>query len=218
MIDLNKSVRRVLPEGYSNQPRMIVDLDGTLANTWSRLFNAEFAAHMAGGDDNKRQSRQAWWGEWEGKEENIMKDMPSWVADVVRAFYNRGGKVIIFSGRKDTLKGVTEEWLRIHDIPYDVLKMRSVDRDVNPDGGFMKDYDVKRRMWSELDREDKRCLVQVIDDNPQVVKMWLEIQRDEREYCDFELTTRPFNWTPKTVSDTLAFGDDNNSLWGELTS
>lgn len=209
--------------GYSGVPRMIVDLDGTLANTWSRLWNAEFAEHHAQDpeeDDrtNRREAKKAWWNEWEGKEENIMKDMPSWVADVVRAFYARGGKVIIFSGRKDTLKEVTELWLQIHNIPYDVLKMRSVETDVNPDGSFMKDYDVKRRMWSELTREDKRCLVQVIDDNPQVVQMWLEIQRDEREYCDFELTTRPFNWTPKTVRDTLAFGDNNNSLWGELTS
>lgn len=216
MINLSKNKEAGIPPiGYSGIPRMIVDLDGTLANAWSRLWNAEYAEHHT---KTRSEAKKAWWKEWEGKEENIMKDKPSWVADVVRAFYNRGGKVIIFSGRKDTLKGVTEEWLRIHDIPYDVLKMRSVDRDVNPDGSFMKDYDVKRRMWSELDREDKRCLVQVIDDNPQVVKMWLEIQRDEREYCDFELTTRPFNWTPKTVRDTLAFGDNNNSLWGELTS
>ena len=204
--------------GYSAVPRMIVDLDGTLCNTWSRLWEAEYAEHMAEGYDNDTQAgRKAWWEQWEGKEENIMRDTPSWVADVVRAFHSRGGKVIIFSGRKDTLKDVTEKWLKLHNIPYDELKMRSVKNDVKPDGGFMKDYDVKRRMWSELTREDKRCLVHVIDDNPQVVTMWFEILRDEDE-CDFEFTARPFNWTPKSVHDTLTFGDDNNTLWGELPS
>jgi hypothetical protein len=215
-----KEIMELPRPGYSAIPRMIVDLDGTLCNTWSRLWEAEYAQHMAEGPDDTvyydpKAGKKAWWEQWEGKEKNIMRDTPSWVADVVRAFHSRGGKVIIFSGRKDTLKGVTKKWLELHNIPYDVLKMRSVKNDVKPDGGFMKDYDVKRRMWSELSREDKRNLVHVIDDNPQVVQMWCEILAEEDE-CDFEFTARPFNWTPKSVHDTLSFGDSNYSLWGEL--
>lgn len=77
-------------------------------------------------------------------------------------------KVFIFSGRSDICKPETEEWLERHDIEYDILAMR-------PHALLQeKDVFIKREMFEQHVRGKYNVLF-VVDDRPQVCRMW----RDE---------------------------------------
>lgn len=76
-------------------------------------------------------------------------------------------KLFLFSGRDGVCRPETEEWLERHDIEYDLLVMREA-------GDTRKDTIVKREMYEEVIAGNYNVLF-VIDDRPQVCRMW----RDE---------------------------------------
>lgn len=85
---------------------------------------------------------------------------------LVQSFVRSHIKIILFSGRDESCRELTEHWLGGHGIPYDELYMR-------PAGDHRKDTIVKREMY------DKHIagiheVVFVLDDRDQVVKMWRE--------------------------------------------
>ncbi|KPG13719.1 phosphatase domain-containing protein [Mycobacteroides immunogenum] len=78
---------------------------------------------------------------------------------------------LIVSGRDDTCRDETMEWLVSHGIYYDELLMRETEVDIDEFGGKLPDFEVKYRLFDEYIR-DKWCVDFVIDDRRQVIDMW----------------------------------------------
>lgn len=136
--ELAKKLRPDPPLYEQGLPEVIIcDLDGTLA-----LF----------GDRNPYDRP------FENDEPNTQ------VVNLVRlmAAYAR---IVITSGRKEKYRTVTQQWLKVHDIPYHLLLMRPNDR-----------LDVKdsllKRGWYESTLSKMYNVLLVLDDRDQVVDMW----------------------------------------------
>lgn len=89
------------------------------------------------------------------------------VAHVVASMYRDLFEVILMSGREDCVRLQTEEWLAKHMIPYHQLHMRAA-------GDRRKDSEVKRELF-DVHVAGKYTVTLVIDDRPQVVRMWREM-------------------------------------------
>ncbi|WP_016887155.1 AAA family ATPase [Mycobacteroides abscessus] len=79
--------------------------------------------------------------------------------------------VLIVSGRDDTCRVDTINWLDDNGVPYDHLFMRDTVADVDVFGGKLPDYEVKYRLFNWHIR-NKWCVHYVIDDRRQVIDMW----------------------------------------------
>lgn len=126
---------------------IICDLDGTLTNPEHRL-------HYVRGEKK----------DW-GKFFNEMTEDPinTWCEDILFKFEN-SHSIVLCSGRPDSFKRHTEEWLSKYDVTYDKLLMRSRN-------DFRRDDIVKEQI---LDFEilTRYTPVFCIDDRKQVVDMW----------------------------------------------
>ncbi len=118
----------------------LVDVDGTLAIRSSR---APFEWSAAGSD---------------------LPNHP--VVTVVRALcaLSSTTSIILVTGREEKTRGLTEEWLASHSIPYHLLLMR-------PDGDYRRDEVIKSEMYSRL-IAPHFSVEGVIDDRNRVVNMW----------------------------------------------
>jgi phosphatidate phosphatase APP1 len=125
---------------------VIVDIDGTLADISHRRH------HLEG-------KRKRW-----GKFFQAMdRDLPiPEVAARVRQL-SQDHTIVLVSGRPEDFRGVTEEWLRKHKIPYEQLWMRK-------SGDFRADDLVKEEILEQHLRKEEIKLV--IDDRPRVIRMW----------------------------------------------
>lgn len=85
------------------------------------------------------------------------------VVDLVRAL-DANAAIVVMSGRDESCRTLTEQWLAKHEVPYDGLFMR-------PAGDTRQDAIVKRELF---DRHvaDRWAVRGVIDDRRQVVEMW----------------------------------------------
>ncbi len=119
-------------------PAIICDLDGTLA-----LLNGRnpFVAENCDQDELNRP-----------------------VANLVKLKAASGAKILLLSGRLDTYRTKTEQWLARHQIPYDLLKMR-------PEGDTRKDATVKEEFYTDFIK-GKYHIDFVLDDRNQVVDLW----------------------------------------------
>jgi predicted kinase len=97
------------------------------------------------------------------------------VANVVKNYKNLGYKIILFSGRFDTYKEQTINWLKKHEIDYDMLVMR-------PANDNRKDSLIKFEFYNEYVK-NKYYIEFVLDDRNQVVNMW----RDELKLACFQV-------------------------------
>ena len=106
------------------------------------------------------------------------------VVKMAQLFHNDGFRIVIFSGRNDRSFHATRDWLKIHNVPFDLLVMRP-DKfkddswpvaDGNPatfDMRFMPDEILKKKMLDTfLDIDD---VFLVVDDRDKVVKMWRDL-------------------------------------------
>lgn len=137
---------------------VIFDLDGTLADISERMA---LALEGSTGKFN--------WPVFFDPA-NISLDQPNHpVISTFLALQKAGFRMVIFSGRVDSTREVTEGWLKGHGIEPDLLKMRPA----APPLLFMKDDDLKE-MW--LDEEfpgDRISEIEcVFDDRDKVVAMW----------------------------------------------
>lgn len=78
--------------------------------------------------------------------------------------HKRKYKIVLVSGRKDTFRKETEEWLEKYGIEYDHLFMRKGD-------DTRKDFVIKREIF-EKEIRDKFNIWMVLDDRNQVVELW----------------------------------------------
>tara|TARA_Y100000034_G_C6601507_1_gene261693 strand:- start:61 stop:522 length:462 start_codon:yes stop_codon:yes gene_type:complete len=134
---------------------VIFDLDGTLALIDKR--------RVLSTDDGKMN-----WGKFFDPK-NIDLDQPNLpVIKMAQMLHSQGFEVIICSGRSDKTKDATIDWLKKHDVPFDILHMRPTSRGHH--WHFMPD-DVLKQHW--LDHSiNKSNVFAVFDDRQQVVDMW----------------------------------------------
>lgn len=132
------------------EPAIIFDLDGTLADVTIRQ------RHLEGGKKD-----------WKSFFATIKTDtLNVWCRELVEALRSKY-RIIIVSGRIDTLKQETEEWLKQHQVHYDALYLR--------DKNDHRDDQVLKREIYETYIQPKFDVLFVVDDRKKVVKMWREI-------------------------------------------
>lgn len=85
------------------------------------------------------------------------------VADRLRKHRKLGEKIIIVTGRDESCRELTTEWLNFYDIPFDEMYMR-------PENDYRKDSIVKKDIYDN--HLSKYNVLFVYDDRNQVVDMW----------------------------------------------
>ena len=157
---------------------VIFDLDGTLANIDARRLKA-------GSPSGKTPTPSKM--DWDVffDPDNIKLDTPNDpVIKMAQLFKKDGFKIVIFSGRNDRGFYATRDWLKIHNVPFDLLVMRP-DKfksdswpiaDGNPatsDMRFMPDDILKKKMLDTF--VDINDVFLVVDDRQKVVDMWRDL-------------------------------------------
>lgn len=132
---------------------IIVDLDGTLANTEHRQH------HLEGGKKN-----------WKAFNEGCSLDTPNnWCVSLVQAMvsYNNASPIFI-TGRSMEYHDATMDWIKKHCFPYGGrfwLFMREK-------GNYEKDTDLKKRLYEEHVETQNLDILFVLEDRKAVVEMW----------------------------------------------
>lgn len=127
-------------------PAIIVDLDGTLANCDHRLHHLK----------NKN------WGSFYAFAKNDSINV--WCKDIVNSIWDKHcWTIIIVTGRPESIRHSTADWLISHRIPG-VLYMRS-------DNDRREDFIVKREIYEKRIKENYDVRF-VLEDRKQVVDMW----------------------------------------------
>ena len=99
-------------------------------------------------------------------------------------FKNDGFNIVIFSGRNDRGFFATRDWLKIHNVPFDLLVMRpdkfkadswpiADGNPATPDMRYMPDEILKKAMLDTF--VDINDVFLVVDDRDKVVKMWRDL-------------------------------------------
>lgn len=142
---------------------VIFDIDGTLADLSHRLH------FVTGGKKD-----------WPGFFAQMHLDQPHEAVIELSQCCRSKWYLVLVSGRPESHREVTETWLRSHNVSFDALYMRKT-------GDFRADVVIKRELLAQL-RADSYHPRLVIDDRPQVVKMWREegLVCLQAEYREFE--------------------------------
>jgi NLI interacting factor-like phosphatase len=132
----------------AERPIVIVDMDGTLADVNHRL-------HHINGPGRKN---------WPAFFELMDQDPPNGeVVDMVRE-YAKDHEILIVTGRPDSYRQRTIDWLHRYGVPFSGIYMRK-ERDRRPD------HVVKKEILDSLGPRKARVAL-VIDDRPSVCDMW----------------------------------------------
>lgn len=92
-------------------------------------------------------------------------DVPNYnITMIARSLRSTGIPVIIVSGREDSCKEATMQWLAAHNLPFNAIHMRKT-------GDDRKDTVIKREIYEEH-LKDHYNIIAVFDDRNQVVDMW----------------------------------------------
>ena len=156
-----------------NKKTVIFDLDGTLANIDVRR------------DKSTKPNGKLDWDIFASPTSIMDWDKPNApVIKMAQMFKADGFKIVIFSGRNDRGFFATKDWLKIHNVPFDLLVLRPdkfKDKswpiaDGNPatfDMRFMPDEILKKKMLDTF--VDINDVFLVVDDRDKVVKMWRDL-------------------------------------------
>tara|TARA_Y100000004_G_scaffold66100_1_gene74164 strand:+ start:372 stop:902 length:531 start_codon:yes stop_codon:yes gene_type:complete len=160
-------------EKIMNRNTVIFDLDGTLANIDVRR------------DKSTKPNGKLDWDIFAAPSSIRDWDEPNHpVIKLAQMFHNDGFRIVIFSGRNDRGFHATKEWLKLHNVPFDLLVLRP-DKfkdeswpiaNGNPatfDMRFMPDEILKKRMLDTF--VDINDVFLVVDDRDKVVKMWRDL-------------------------------------------
>jgi predicted kinase len=93
-----------------------------------------------------------------------MDDHRTEIVEMAHAFRERGYKIIVLSGRDGVCREQTLSWLDSKDVLHDELFMRA-------EGDSRKDWIVKGEIFFR-DVATKYNVMMVVDDRPQVVRLW----------------------------------------------
>ena len=134
--------------------KVIIDIDNTLC-----LNNKRF--ELAKKENGKT--------DWDiaHNPELVEQDEPNFPMIDLAARYKRDGlKVIIITGRPESIREVTELWLMKYHIPYDALYMRT-ERD-----HYIKADILKRKIYETYIKEKVFC---AFDDDQRIIDMWVSL-------------------------------------------
>ena len=147
---IQHSIKEMLDKQIKNNPMLphciIVDMDATLCfNTSGRPFYGP------------------------GTAEKIINDVPNIsVVDLVRAYCEQYGcDLIVITGRDDSCREPTLEWLGKYGLYPKLLLMR-------PEGSYLRGDEQKKLIY-EINIKDKYNVDFVIDDSDKVVKMYRDL-------------------------------------------
>jgi len=145
-----------------HEPIIIFDIDGTLADCRHRQ------KYLLQKPKN-----------WKSFFAEALKDEPVKAMQILNQSLAQSGSfsILLCTGRPESMRRQTEEWLKKHSIIFDGLLMR-------PEGDHRQDYSVKSEMLAGM---DKKRILFVIDDRRQAVEMWrreglLCLQCDDGDY------------------------------------
>ena len=156
-----------------NKKTVIFDLDGTLANIDVRR------------DKSLKPNGKLDWEIFAAPLSILNWDEPNLpVIKMAQMFNDYGYKVVIFSGRNDRGFFATRDWLKIHNVPFDLLVLRpdkfkkdswpiADGNPATPDMRFMSDEILKKKMLDTF--VDINDVFLVVDDREKVVKMWRDL-------------------------------------------
>lgn len=97
--------------------------------------------------------------------ENVFKDdVDHAILKLIYSHIALKHKIFFVSGRDESARKATEDWLNLHNITYEALYMRKKDN-------YDKDTKVKKEIF-ETHFKDKYNIIAVYDDRQQVVDMW----------------------------------------------
>lgn len=142
---------------------VIFDLDGTLADIKHRLHNI----HPVTPEQHKNAAEGDYLPDWDAFNMACNRDEPkNHIIELLKMCQRYGKSIAIFSGRMETARERTIEWLRRHGINYDVLEMRK-------SKDHRSDAEVKREMFFK--HFNARQIWFVVDDRDNVVQFWRDL-------------------------------------------
>jgi hypothetical protein len=134
--------------------KVIIDIDNTLCDS-----NIRFA--LATKPNGKI--------DWEAAHipNNILMDDPFYpMIDLAKHYKNSGVEVILLTGRPESVREVTNEWLEKYGVEYDKLIMRSWE------DNFLKAAIYKKKMYETHIHSDVIC---AYDDDQTIIDMWSDL-------------------------------------------
>jgi phosphoglycolate phosphatase-like HAD superfamily hydrolase len=125
---------------------VIFDIDGTLADISAR-------------EHHVRTQPKNWRRFFEG----MLDDKPILpVLNLCNTLFDAGFQIVLFTGRPDDFREVTEKWLNRFGVKYHSLHMRG-------SGDNRSDVIVKKEM---LEHIEKNKIAFIVEDRSRVVQMW----------------------------------------------
>ncbi len=130
---------------------IIVDLDGTLCDVEHRVH------HVKSNPKN-----------WQAFNQAMDEDKSYfWCIELIAAMRERGYKIYFVTGRDENYRGMTESWLKRHNVSHDGLYMR-------PSRDFREDSDIKEEIY-RTEIETQAQVLFVVDDRKSVVERWRKL-------------------------------------------
>jgi uncharacterized HAD superfamily protein len=130
---------------------IIVDIDGTLANSKQRHELATNSDDVINWDVLYDYN-------------NVIEDTPiQYIIDLVKIWKQLGYKIVLFTSRPEKIREATEYWLNKYEVPYDELYMR------NEKDHYIKDTELKLKMYNQFVNEK---VLFAIEDKQEIVDMW----------------------------------------------
>lgn len=133
---------------------VIIDIDNTLSLSDNRF---ELAKKPNGKTD------------WNIAHDNelVKNDLPNIpMIDLAKRYKRDGFKIVILTGRPDTIKESTELWLDKYGIEYDELYMRTKREH------YIKASVFKKRIYEMYIKDDVIC---AYDDDEEIIQMWNDL-------------------------------------------
>jgi len=133
---------------------VIVDIDNTLALNKKRFKECT--------DENGKI-------DWESvyEYERVLSDTPNTpMIDLTKRYFKSGYKVVIFTGRPDSTKDVTEKWLEDNGVMYHELHMRT------KDDHYIKADILKKKMYNMFIDDMVLC---AYDDEQDIIDLWVNL-------------------------------------------
>lgn len=134
--------------------KVIIDIDNTLSIANERFKLAE-----------KENGKTDW--DIVHTPEHMIKDKPNLpMIDLAKNYKENGFEIIVLTGRPESTRKVTKEWLQKYNIPYDKLYMRSWE------DNFLKAPDFKRKIYETKIKDGVFC---AYDDDQRIIDVWVEL-------------------------------------------
>ena len=134
--------------------KIIIDIDNTLSIANDRFKLGE-----------KENGKLDW--DIVHSPENLIQDKPNLpMIELAKNYKENGFEVIILTGRPESTRKVTKEWLQKYNIPYDVLYMRSWENN------FLKAPIFKRKIYETEIKENVFC---AYDDDQRIIDVWVDL-------------------------------------------